>query len=721
VLAILALAANAAVLVGPVSSAYAVRIAWISAGLAALTGTAAAARRVPAGRLRTAWTLWTAAAGFWLLGSLLEAGTAVAGVSSRVVPDGFWCLFMVLAIAGLAYRAAPGTLSFHVFLLDALPIALGMTAIAFAVGNAPQATWQLAFGTAFSATSALLALVALQLLVWMGFRAVNMWILVAGFVLTGAGGLTLPAERDAWAAADLHWSSGLWTLGMLLVALAALRRAVAPSSATRLVPIEREHAARALPAAAAILGLAVAAALAPDRSQLFPWLTVAAVMPFAVRTYLVWRANDAAQKELARLVYADALTELLNRRGLQQVLSGEAGRAGRIAEPLHVLLVDLDDFKAINDTLGHAVGDVALQEVAKAVRSSVRAMDHAARIGGDEFIVVLPEVRSAEAARVAERIRLAVSELVFSSQNHVARVTASLGLVQVASGAPSIDELLTEAHRVLRRAKAAGKNRVSTRGNQGGGAPAEAEVVADSLLLGDVLRAVKQPIVRLEDKSIAGYELLVRSTVDGYELPPDFFPLCSQANILTLVDLRCFQTCVEAADWSEEQLRYHVNLFPSTLLDLPIERLLAAFPHRRARLACCIEISEQQIVGDPSYLVPVVSLLKEEGLTFAIDDVGFGRSSLESLILLEPEVVKVDRQCIDGVASNLGRLRALKRLLGVAGALGADVIAEGIESEEDMRVLAKLGVPYGQGYLFGRPSEPEHIMRIAAAVSASRR
>jgi diguanylate cyclase (GGDEF)-like protein len=636
------------------------------------------------------------------------------------VPDGFWCLFMVLAIAGLAYRAAPGTLSFHVFLLDALPIALGMTAIALAVGNPAQGTLQLALGTAFSAASALLALVALQLLVWMGFRAVNMWIVVAGFVLTGAGGLTLPVERGASAAADLHWSSALWTLGMLLVALAALRRAVAPSSATRLAPIEREHAARALPAAAAILGLAVAAALALDRSELFPWLTVAAVVPFAVRTYLVWRANDAAQKELARLVYADALTELLNRRGLQQALSGEASRAGRTAEPLYVLLVDLDNFKTINDTLGHAVGDVALQEVAKALRSSVRTTDHATRIGGDEFIVVLPEARSAEAARVAGRIRLAVSELVFSSQDHVARVTASVGLVHVASGAPSIDELLTEAHRVLRRAKAAGKNRVSTRGNEGG-APAEAEVVADSLLLGDVLRAVRQPIVRLGDGSVAGYELLVRSTLEGYELPPDFFPVCSQANVLTLVDLRCFQTCVEAADWSDEQLRYHVNLFPSTLLDLPIEKLLAALPQRRARQACCIEISEQQIVGDPSYLVPVVSLLKEEGLTFAIDDVGFGRSSLESLILLEPEVVKVDRQCIDGVAGNLGRLRALKRLLGVAGALGADVIAEGIESEEDLRVLAKLGVPYGQGYLFGRPSEPEHLIRITAAVSASRR
>lgn len=719
-LATLALGASAVALALPSSAAYgAVRIAWIAAGAAALAGAAAAARRVAAGRVRTAWALWTIAAALWLLGSVVDAGITAAGLSSHLVPDAFWCAFAALAVAGLAYRSAPGTLSFHVFLLDALPIVLGMTAIASAVGTPPETTWLLALVTAFSAASALLALVALQLLVWMASRAPDVWIVAGGFVLAGVGGLTLPVDRGASGAAEGHWSFALWTLGILLVALAGVLRALAPSGATRLAPIEREHAARALPAAAAILGLILAAALVPNASRLFTWLALAAVAPFAIRTYLVRRANDGAQKELARLVYNDPVTELLNRRGLQEALSSEAGRAGRTGAPLYVMLVDLDDFKAINDTLGHAVGDVALQEVAKVVRSSVRASDHAARVGGDEFLVLLPEIRSAEAARVAERIRLAVSELVFSSQDHVARVTASVGLVQVTSQSPSIDELLTQAHRVLRQAKVAGKNRVSTRENPAG-APAGAEV-ADLLLLGDALRAVRQPIVRLEERTIAGYELLVRSTVEGYELPLDFFPLCSQANVLTVVDHRCFQTCVEAADWSEDGLRYHLNLFPSTLLDLPIERLLAMFPDRRARVACCIEISEQQIVGDPSYLVPVVRALKEEGLTFAIDDVGFGRSSLESLILLEPEVVKVDRQYIDGVANDLGRLRALKRLLGVANALGAEVIAEGIESEDDLRVLRKLGVPLGQGYLFGAPSEPEHMIRIAAAVSASRR
>jgi diguanylate cyclase (GGDEF)-like protein len=686
---------------------WAVNAGWTLAGLVAFVGTAAAALRVGRNRVGRAWLLWASAAGIWLLGALLADGLTATGVSSRIAVDVVWALFALLSIAGLASRSVPGSFSFQLFLLDVLPVVLaataGVSAASGAMGSSPGFH---AFVIVSSVLYALLGLVGLQLLVWMASRAVNMWIITTGFALAATAGLLSSSQVHAAVAPQGHWSSPLWTLGLLVIALAAFRRALAPAAYTRLLPVEREHGARSLPGAAAILGLIVAAALTSGRTQLFLWLACAAVASFAGRTYLVRRANSEAQRQLARLAVLDPLTELLNRRGFQQTLSREIARAKRDGSELHVLLVDMDDLKRINDALGHAVGDIALQEVAKVIGAAVRSTDCAARIGGDEFLVLLPKTTQAEVMHIAERIRLAVAGLVFSSHSQVARVTASLGSVRVSLDAPSIDELLTEAHLVLRESKRAGKNRTSSRSEEhdAEGPPTPAQVVRE-LQHEDALRALVQPIVRLEDQLTVGYELLVRSSVAGYEMPADFFRACAEANALTLVDHKCFKVCVTAADWLDHTVRYHVNLLPTTLIELPLEHVAGRLPSDGARRGCCIEISEQQIVGDPSHLIAPVRALKEAGFWIAIDDVGFGRSSLESLLLLEPDVVKVDRACVTRVAQDLTRLRALKRLLDVAAALGADVVAEGIESPDDLRMLRKLGVSYGQGFLFGGPAE----------------
>jgi len=147
----------------------------------------------------------------------------------------------------------------------------------------------------------------------------------------------------------------------------------------------------------------------------------------------------------------------------------------------------------------------------------------------------------------------------------------------------------------------------------------------------------------------------------------------------------------------------HLNLFPSTMIDVPVKSLLEEFPEDRKKGMYCIEISEQQIIGDPSYLAKPVEELKKAGLLVAIDDVGFGRTCLENLILLEPNIIKIDKRCVKGVARDKSRAHALQRILKVAEVLGTDVVAEGIESEEDLDVLRNLGVRYGQGFLLDRP------------------
>ena len=372
------------------------------------------------------------------------------------------------------------------------------------------------------------------------------------------------------------------------------------------------------------------------------------------------------------------------------------------------LLVDLDDFKNVNDTLGHAVGDVVLSEITSRLKTSLRATDYAARIGGDEFVLLLPDTRMAEGVRVAEKVRLAISGNPFVlSAEQLIKVTASLGLVAVPPATSSIDELLIATHAALAKSKRAGKNQVSydTRQATEGQATNDFRSV-HSQLLGTPFRAVMQSIYDLRDLKEVGYEFLSRSKTEHFEMPDDFFRASLENNILTLVDHECLKLCVAAAQsFVPKGHRCHFNLFPSTMIDIPVEHLLEELQPDQGGIIYCIEISEQQIIGDPSYLVKPVEALKESGVLVAIDDVGFGRSCFESLILLEPHVIKVDKGCITGVANDKARMRSLRRILNVAEVLETEVIAEGIESQEDLDVLKDLGVPYGQGYYLDKPMD----------------
>ncbi len=418
-----------------------------------------------------------------------------------------------------------------------------------------------------------------------------------------------------------------------------------------------------------------------------------------------------ANARLEKLALLDPLTDLLNRRGLQQALTAELQRAGRDQIDLYAILVDLDDFKQVNDTLGYPVGDIVLKEIASRFRQSLRITDYVARIGGDEFIILLPRTRRAEGMRVAEKIRYAISDNpILLSSGKEAKVTASLGLTLVSPETPSIDELLAEINPVLHTSKKFGKNRVSHQFAGAGPAesvPDEFEVISrfhsQSIQPGQNIYALKQPIFHLSDLSEFGYEFLSRSSIEGFEMPDDFFRICLEANILTLVDHQCFKVCVNAGSSLPRNIQRHLNLFPSTILNIPIHHLVDSIPKSAEEGSYCIEISEQQIIGDPSYLVEAVREIKRHGIRVGIDDVGFGRSCLESLILLEPQVVKIDKKCVKGISQDVSRLRSLKQLLKVVNALGADVIAEGIETHQELDVLRDLGVKFGQGYLLGRP------------------
>ena len=417
---------------------------------------------------------------------------------------------------------------------------------------------------------------------------------------------------------------------------------------------------------------------------------------------------DQATSRLETLANVDALTEVLNRIGLERALSSEFNRAQRQGWNVVAMLLDCDDFDRINASLGHAVGDVVLKEVSVRLRETLRPTDHIARIGGDEFLLLLPDTRLAEGMLVAEKVRLAVAESPLRLAAETIRVTGSLGVMALPYEFCSIEEVLSLCRLAVRESKLLGKNRVSSSEAAKIDSP-DREALAElteRLRKGDCFRAVSMPIFKLDDESVVAYEILSRGPAGPFEMPDDLFRVSVEYNLLTIVDLRCLKTCLNATVLPryDQNCVFHVNLFPSTLIDTPIDRLMTLFPENGTKGKYCVEISEQQFIGDPAYLREHVAALKERKIQVAIDDVGFGRSSLESLIILEPDIVKIDRKYVTGIAADPSKARLLKRLVKVVHSLGAELIAEGIEEREELEVLLEAGVKYGQGWLWGKPN-----------------
>ncbi|MGD9681788.1 MAG: EAL domain-containing protein [Candidatus Obscuribacterales bacterium] len=411
---------------------------------------------------------------------------------------------------------------------------------------------------------------------------------------------------------------------------------------------------------------------------------------------------EAVRGELDRLARVDYLTEVLNLKGLEHAIRIEENRMGRGGGHMVTILINCDNFKKINDSLGIASGDSILKDVARRITGVLRPSDHVARVGGDEFVVLLPDTQLAYGLRVAERIRMSVSDIPVHNARDVVEVTVSIGVATMPAAVTSVEEVLAIARPALKRSKEQGKNRVSL-GRSGSDRedPSIKEELAEKLTNVGNYRTVFQPIVDLHGETVAGFEILSRGPEGAFENPADFFRVCVENNMLTTVDLQCLKLCIGMAADVAEGMRVHINLFPSTILATPTDNLLALFPEDRGGRTFCIEISEQHFVGDIITLSEKMSGLRQAGIMVAIDDLGFGRSSLESLIALEPDVVKVDRKYVVGVSRDQAKLRLLKRLANVAKSQGAEIVAEGIEDRDDMPVLQELGIHFGQGFLWG--------------------
>jgi diguanylate cyclase (GGDEF)-like protein/PAS domain S-box-containing protein len=427
------------------------------------------------------------------------------------------------------------------------------------------------------------------------------------------------------------------------------------------------------------------------------------------------RAREAALAWQAR---HDALTGLPNRTELWERIHAHIAATDR---PVSLLFFDLDDFKLVNDSLGHAAGDVLLTEVAERLRHAVRDGDLVARFGGDEFVVFCPRTSTeVEAKQIADRLLAVLREPVDLGTRQV-RVTASAGVLVSTPDHGDTEALIRDADIAMYQAKSAGKARAAL---FDAGARRHIEhrldVVSDlrrALAEGEVAVAY-QPIVRHADRTVAGAEALLRyeHPVMG-PLPADQVIEVAEASgcIDELGAYVLQRACADLVAWRERAQGWRpqyisVNLAASQLADPDFEHLVAAAvaAHGLHPRDLCLELTESQLMTDVNRAAEVLGRLAATGVRLAIDDFGTGYSSLAYLRRFPVSLVKIERSFVTD-ADDPFVAAIVEAVVSVTRALGGAVVAEGVETVEQLDVVSGLGCRLIQGYLFARPGPPEDL------------
>ncbi|BCJ54883.1 hypothetical protein Asp14428_63580 [Actinoplanes sp. NBRC 14428] len=429
----------------------------------------------------------------------------------------------------------------------------------------------------------------------------------------------------------------------------------------------------------------------------------------AVETKLREREN-----ELRQMALHDPLTGLANRAGLDARLAGTVGRRADIA----LLLIDLDDFKLVNDAYGHAAGDTVLTEFAHTLRATVRADDVAARIGGDEFVVLLTEIPDAETAiAAAQRVVSAAAASPVRLGDDSVPIRASVGVTTARPGDTPKD-LLRRADIAMYQAKHLG-----THGVQLHDPSMTDRRAADAQLGEDLAGAVErgeltvlyQPLVDLTDGRPIGVEALVRwqHPTHGTVSPARFIPIAERNGSISALGLWVLrEACAQVVEWGADTY-VSVNLSPRQLQEPTLLQdvlaVLAATGLPPARLV--LEITESALVDDAAGIT-MLAAFREQGIRVAIDDFGTGYSSLHYLTRLPVDILKIDRSFVaelNGTPEGAGITEAILRL---SHALHLTTVAEGIETTEQATELQLLGCGIGQGYLFAQPLPAGDVLTL---------
>jgi len=441
------------------------------------------------------------------------------------------------------------------------------------------------------------------------------------------------------------------------------------------------------------------------------------------------RAVAEGRAQLQHLAHHDPLTGLPNRTLLRDRVAQALAHAQRHQGRLALLFIDLDQFKEVNDTLGHATGDALLRHVAQAFAQVLREQDTVCRQGGDEFTILLSEVDSpAAVVHAVERI-MTISNGRTTIAGHELPMSLSLGIAMYPQDGQDFDALMQCADTAMYRAKAAGRNAYRFYDPQMNVEASERSRLR--WLLGHAIERGElelhyQPYYRLSDRALRGAEALLRwrSAELGAVSPAQFIPVAEDGGLIHEIGAWVLrEACVQAAAWRRAGLdlpRVAVNLsilqFRRGDLVAEVEAALAAAGLPAERLE--LEITESVAMQDTDRVLATAARLKQLGVSLAIDDFGTGYSSLAYLQRLSVDKLKIDRSFVHAALEQRGTAAIVRAVVDMARALGLEVVAEGIETAAQRDFLAGVDCAMGQGYLFARPlaaPQLEALLRDAPA------
>jgi diguanylate cyclase (GGDEF)-like protein/PAS domain S-box-containing protein len=433
------------------------------------------------------------------------------------------------------------------------------------------------------------------------------------------------------------------------------------------------------------------------------------------------------ESELEHRAFHDALTGLANRALFRDRIEHTLARSGRETDLCYgVLYLDLDSFKVVNDTLGHAVGDSVLVHVADVIRACIRDVDTAARLGGDEFSVILDGMRDQSgAARVAQRL-LDDLKAPVTIRGHEVQIDASIGIA-IADAGQDPDTFLRNADIAMYMAKSAGKGTYEIFEPS-----MHLQVVERLTLEADLQHAVDrgefllhyQPIVDLTDGSIRGVEALVRwqHPERGMVPPGEFIPLAEETGLIVPMGrwiLR--EACIQVAAWQRRyptqpplSVSVNVSMRQFSHGDIVADVRAALEDSGLAPGSLTLELTESALVQDTEATIALLNELKGLGVRLAVDDFGTGYSSLAYLQRFPLDVLKIDRSFVEGMVSGSQSPALVRAIVELGHSLELETVAEGIEHDEELTQFRALHCSLGQGYLFARPGGHADIERVIA-------